>query len=109
MGIFFLSPAWLSDLFHLLSLRFYFGFANSGWTLIAITCFGRTNRARARELTYALAASFQEYSKRVKENEQNDLSGNTVLHPANGKKKFAIDLRLPEEMHQTIADQETEA
>lgn len=66
------------------------------------------SRARARELTYALAASFQEYSKRVKENELNELRNNKA-HAINGKNKYAIDLRLPEEMHQTIEDQETEA
>lgn len=66
------------------------------------------SRARARELTYALAASFQEYSKRVKEIEQNEMRSNKA-HPMNGRKKFAVDLRLPEEMHQTIEDQETEA
>lgn len=65
------------------------------------------NRALARRLTFALAASFQEYSKRVKELEQKDIFSDETQ--VNGKKKFAIDLRTPEEMRQTIADQETEA
>lgn len=64
-------------------------------------------RALARRLTYALAASFQEYSKRVKELEQKGIFNDRTQ--AYGKKKFAIDLRTPEEMRQTIDDQETEA
>lgn len=61
-------------------------------------------RALARRLTYALAASFQEYSKRVKEIEQKELCNDNTR--VNGKKKFAIDLRSPEEMqHQSIEDQ----
>ncbi|XP_055323094.1 uncharacterized protein LOC129578460 isoform X2 [Sitodiplosis mosellana] len=63
------------------------------------------SRALARKLTYALAASFQEYSKRVKEIEQQELKNDSQT----AKKKFAIDLRTPEEMRQTIDDQETEA
>lgn len=64
-------------------------------------------RALARKLTYALAASFQEYSKRVKEEEQvaKD-SGQTVER---SRKKFAIDLRSPEEIKQELDEQETEA
>lgn len=65
------------------------------------------DRALARKLTYALAAAFQEYSKRVKEIELQELK--TEPHTAETKKKFQIDLRTPEEMQQTIADQETEA
>lgn len=65
------------------------------------------HRALARKLTYALAASFQEYSKRVKEIEQQELKNDSQA--AATKKKFAIDLRTPEEMQQTIEDQETEA
>lgn len=64
-------------------------------------------RALARKLTYALAASFQEYSKRVKETEQTDQNGDNTQVPT--KKKFAIDLRTPEEMQQSAEDQETEA
>ncbi|XP_031634540.1 uncharacterized protein LOC116347887 isoform X2 [Contarinia nasturtii] len=60
------------------------------------------SRALARRLTYALAASFQDYSKRVKEIEQQI----TPQQMTTAKKKFAIDLRTPEEMQQ---DQETEA
>lgn len=60
----------------------------------------------ARRLTFALAASFQDYSKRVKEAEENNVSdpNNKPL-----RKKFAIDLRTPEEMQQDITEQETEA
>lgn len=65
------------------------------------------HRALARKLTYALAASFQEYSKRVKEIEQQELKHDSQA--AATRKKFAIDLRTPEEMQQTIEDQETEA
>lgn len=66
------------------------------------------DRALARTLTYALAASFQEYSKRVREIEQQEMKNNS-LQTSTVKKKFAIDLRTPEEMQQTIEDQETEA
>lgn len=64
------------------------------------------SRAMARKLTFALAASFQDYSKRVKEAEEHNTGD------ANGKpsrKKFAIDLRTPEEIQQDITEQETEA
>lgn len=64
-------------------------------------------RAFARKLTYALAASFQEYSKRVKETEQREQNGDNSAAPV--KKKFAIDLRTPEEMQQSAEDRETEA
>lgn len=64
-------------------------------------------RALARRLTYALAASFQEYSKRVKEAEQNEQTNENGSIMT--KKKFAIDLRTPEEMRQTTEDIETEA
>lgn len=59
----------------------------------------------ARKLTFALAAAFQDYSKRVKLAEE---SGK-VEGSFTAKKKFAIDLRTPEEMQQDLADQETEA
>lgn len=62
-------------------------------------------RALARKLTYALAASFQEYSRRVKESEQQQDDNSH----GGAKKKFAIDLRTPEEMKQAPEDQETEA
>ncbi|XP_055530924.1 uncharacterized protein LOC129721868 isoform X2 [Wyeomyia smithii] len=64
------------------------------------------SRAMARRLTFALAASFQDYSKRVKEAEENN-GGDTSSKPI--RKKFAIDLRTPEEMQQDITEQETEA
>lgn len=64
-------------------------------------------RALARKLTYALAASFQEYSKRVKEEEQTARdNGETVER---SRKKFAIDLRSPDEIKQELDEQETEA
>lgn len=68
------------------------------------------SRAMARRLTYALAASFQEYSRRVKEAEETNISNNnnnnnsTIESPM--KRKFAIDLRTPEELQQ---EHETEA
>lgn len=69
--------------------------------------------ALARKLTYALAASFQEYSKRVKALElsrQQDATNADEAGASRGAtKKFAIDLRTPEEMQQDIDEQETEA
>lgn len=64
------------------------------------------SRAMARRLTFALAASFQDYSKRVKEAEEQNMgdSSGKIL-----RKKFAIDLRTPEEIQQDITEQETEA
>lgn len=54
-----------------------------------------------------MAASFQEYSKRVKEAEEKNPSGTSSS--TSTRKKFAIDLRTPEEMQQEIEEQETEA
>jgi len=67
------------------------------------------SRVMARRLTYALAASFQEYSRRVKEAEESNINNNnnnnnTIDSPL--KRKFAIDLRTPEELQQ---EHETEA
>jgi len=59
------------------------------------------SRATARQLTFALAAAFQDYSRRVKESSDNNESTIT-------KKKFAIDLRTPEELQECL-DEETEA
>lgn len=75
--------------------------------IFIISIESHSNRALARKLTYALAASFQEYSKKVKEMEQQQLKNDSQT--ATAKKRFAIDLRSPEEMQQTIDDQETEA
>lgn len=50
------------------------------------------------QVTYALAAAFQEYGRKVKEEQ----SAETV------RKKFAIDLRSPEELEQAM-EEETEA
>lgn len=58
------------------------------------------SRSQARQVTYALAAAFQDYGKRVKEQQ--------ATEPTSPKKKFAIDLRTPEELEQAL-DSETEA
>uniref|UniRef100_A0A499FSQ4 Uncharacterized protein n=1 Tax=Anopheles arabiensis TaxID=7173 RepID=A0A499FSQ4_ANOAR len=65
-------------------------------------------KAMARKLTFALAASFQDYSKRVKEAEEKN-GGSGCDTEKSLRKKFAIDLRTPEEMQQDITEQETEA
>ena len=62
------------------------------------------SRAMARRLTYALAASFQEYSRKVKEVEDSNNNNEPTESPI--KRKFAIDLRTPEELNQ---EHETEA
>ncbi|XP_034838575.1 low density lipoprotein receptor adapter protein 1-B [Maniola hyperantus] len=61
------------------------------------------SRNAARRLTYSLAAAFQDYSRRVKE-----MQANPELdeRPPSLKKRFAIDLRTPEEIE---AELETEA
>lgn len=59
------------------------------------------SRNAARRLTYSLAAAFQDYSRRVKE-----LQVTPDERPPITKKRFAIDLRTPEEIE---ADLETEA
>jgi hypothetical protein len=63
------------------------------------------SRTMARKLTYSLAASFQDYSRRVKEAEDGN---NNIDQITSIKKKFAIDLRSPEEQRQDVP-QETEA
>jgi hypothetical protein len=66
------------------------------------------HRAMARRLTFALAAAFQDYSKRVKSEEEQNLSeGGNPMAPI--RKRFAIDLRTAEEIEQDSDDQETEA
>lgn len=57
-----------------------------------------------------MAASFQDYSKRVKaaENSQSNDDCSTPT-TTTSRKKFAIDLRTPEEMQQELEEQETEA
>lgn len=65
------------------------------------------SRAMARQLTYALAASFQEYSREVKEAEESNLKKNSnSMIDSPLKRRFAIDLRTPEELQQ---EHETEA
>jgi hypothetical protein len=73
------------------------------------------SRAMARKLTYALAASFQEYSRKVKEAEELNNNNNNNISSSNDKnnttesttkRKFAIDLRTPEELNE---EHETEA
>lgn len=64
------------------------------------------SRAMARRLTYALAASFQEYSRKVKEAEESNYNNNNNTIESPLKRKFAIDLRTPEELQQ---EHETEA
>ncbi|CAG9794146.1 unnamed protein product [Diatraea saccharalis] len=61
------------------------------------------SRNAARKLTYSLAAAFQDYSRRVKELQA---SQDPDVRPPSLKKRFAIDLRTPEEIE---ADLETEA
>lgn len=58
------------------------------------------SRNQARQVTYALAAAFQDYGRRVKEEQAKE--------PSSPKKKFAIDLRSPEELEEALGD-ETEA
>ncbi|XP_046974870.1 low density lipoprotein receptor adapter protein 1-A [Vanessa cardui] len=60
------------------------------------------SRNAARRLTYSLAAAFQDYSRRVKEMQTAEIDE----RPPSLKKRFAIDLRTPEEIE---ADLETEA
>ncbi|XP_050669296.1 low density lipoprotein receptor adapter protein 1 [Leptidea sinapis] len=61
------------------------------------------SRNAARRLTYSLAAAFQDYSRRVKEMQ---VSPDLNEKPPSLKKRFAIDLRSPEEIE---AELETEA
>lgn len=63
------------------------------------------SRNAARRLTYSLAAAFQDYSRRVKELQVTP-AAELDERPPITKKRFAIDLRTPEEIE---ADLETEA
>lgn len=67
------------------------------------------SRAMARKLTFALAAAFQDYSRRVKElaGEEDEHAAGDTITPT--RQKFAIDLRTPEEIQAGELDQETEA
>ncbi|XP_060808698.1 low density lipoprotein receptor adapter protein 1 [Amyelois transitella] len=62
------------------------------------------SRNAARRLIYSLSAAFQDYSRRVKELQAGP-GESDERHPS-FKKRFAIDLRTPEEIE---ADLETEA
>ncbi|KZC08629.1 PREDICTED: uncharacterized protein LOC107186805 [Dufourea novaeangliae] len=56
------------------------------------------SKHHARQLTYALATAFEIYSRTVKaQDKMAEMSGN------NAKKRFAIDLRSPEEMEADLA------
>lgn len=68
------------------------------------------SRAMARKLTFALAAAFQDYSRRVKEatgEEEVEATPSDTITPT--RHKFAIDLRTPEEIQAGELEQETEA
>lgn len=69
---------------------------------VPFTCHGFVcdSRNQTRKVTYALAAAFQDYGRRVKEE--------NASNPDVPKKRFAIDLRTPEEQQQE-SDGETEA
>lgn len=59
------------------------------------------SRQSARKLTYTLAAAFQEYSRKVR-----TVSHNTKLDQ---RRRFAIDLRTPEEIQTELKHQDSEA
>lgn len=71
----------------------------------------------ARRLTFALAASFQDYSRRLQEADANNNESSASDRNVPGdnkpkiamKKKFAIDLRSPDEIESELAEQETDA
>lgn len=75
------------------------------------------SRIMARKLTFALAASFQDYSRRLQEADSNNNEGTVGnKNSAAGdrkssvaKKKFAIDLRSAEEIESELQEQETDA
>ncbi|XP_071440030.1 low density lipoprotein receptor adapter protein 1 [Hetaerina americana] len=71
------------------------------------------SRNSARRLTYVLAAAFQEFSKLLKE-EDEDKDKNSGCPGGQTKKrisfkKFAIDLRTPEQIEQDLKQPESEA
>lgn len=75
------------------------------------------SRVMARRLTFALAASFQDYSRRLQEADANNNESSASDRNVPGdnkpkiamKKKFAIDLRSPDEIESELAEQETDA
>ena len=54
------------------------------------------SRAHARKLTYALAAAFHEYSRSVR------ASSGDLENVGKRSKKFAIDLRTPEQIEKDL-------
>lgn len=76
------------------------------WLTLSIFIFLIIFRAIARKLTYALASAFHDFCQKVKAAEEQDTSSN---NNATRRKKFAIDLRTPEELLQSQDDIETEA
>lgn len=75
------------------------------------------SRIMARKLTFALAASFQDYSRRLQEADANNNDGAVGNKNVAGgdrkssisKKKFAIDLRSADEIESELQEQETDA
>lgn len=75
------------------------------------------SRIMARKLTFALAASFQDYSRRLQEADANNNEGSIPNKNVSGggekkslvKTKFAIDLRSAEEIESELQEQETDA
>ncbi|KAG8222917.1 hypothetical protein J437_LFUL000211 [Ladona fulva] len=62
----------------------------------------------ARRLTYVLAAAFQEYSQYLKEQEAN-MGDSEAVKRKRAIKKFAIDLRTPEQIEQDLKEPDSEA
>lgn len=74
------------------------------------------SRVMARRLTFALAASFQDYSRRLQEAEADANNNDGTTGDKNlgekkfvPKKKFAIDLRSADEIESELQEQETDA
>lgn len=73
------------------------------------------SRIMARKLTFALAASFQDYSRRLQEADANNNDDSVANKNVMGEKKavvknkFAIDLRSAEEIESELQEQETDA
>lgn len=63
------------------------------------------SKNQARQVTYALAAAFEDYGRRVKKEQGPE---EETSEPTTAKKKFAIDLRSREELEEDLGE-ETEA